>query len=50
MKGKSIEVLLIGPEAFSTTSRVRSALATTPRVQQTFFLHLNLASMTCSAV
>ena len=49
IKGKSVEVLLIGSRAFSTTQRTLSAPATTSRVRQTFFLHQNLASMACSA-
>ena len=37
-EGKSVEVLLIGPKAFSTTQRTQYALTTALRVRQTLFL------------
>ena len=49
VKGKSVEVPLIGPGPFSTTQRTLYLLTTAPRVRQTLFLHLKLASMSCSA-
>ena len=40
VKGKSVEVPLIGPSGFSTAQRMLCAPATVPRVRQAFFLQI----------